>query len=169
MSGSCRAFVVEKETRYVAILLLNLYEKTWLPLLQHIISGYLSPKLCTVALSLTQYQRRLYVQSRSSMALYVPIFLCRVGHSYLSCRRFNEGAQSQAHWVKFSFGSDSLSCSVSAQWLWLATHWSVPDWLLRIYPGYLLSTQSTLSPYLKERLRHSTVYLATYFFDGPNF
>lgn len=47
--------------------------------------------------------------------LYVPYFLCRVGLSYSRCRRFNEGAQSQAHWVKFSPGSDSLSCSLITQ------------------------------------------------------
>ena len=30
-------------------------------------------------------------------SLYVPYFLCRVGLSYLGCRRFYEGAQSKAH------------------------------------------------------------------------
>jgi hypothetical protein len=36
--------------------------------------------------------------------LYVTFFLCQVGLSYFSCRRFYEGAQSQAHWVNFSPG-----------------------------------------------------------------
>jgi hypothetical protein len=39
--------------------------------------------------------------------LYVVFFLCRVGLSYLGCRRFYEGAQSQAHGVNLSPGSSS--------------------------------------------------------------
>jgi hypothetical protein len=34
--------------------------------------------------------------------VYVTFFLCQVGLSYFSCRRFYEGAQSQAHWVNFN-------------------------------------------------------------------
>lgn len=36
--------------------------------------------------------------------LYVPFFLCRVGLSYLSCRRFNEGAPNHGSLSKFRSG-----------------------------------------------------------------
>jgi hypothetical protein len=40
--------------------------------------------------------------SRFFRSLYVPYFLCRVGLSYPSCRRFNEDAQSQAYYAALS-------------------------------------------------------------------
>jgi hypothetical protein len=57
--------------------------------------------------------------------------------SYLSCRRFCEGAQGQAHWVDFSPGSGSLSYSVPSRVRSMRSNeclvLSDSDWLLSDY------------------------------------